>query len=252
MHNAAFDHFGIDARYELCDLEADKVAEFVAAVRSGPWLGFQITAPYKQAVIEYLDDVEHDAAAIGAVNSVLRRDDGALVGFNTDAAGFRSAAERELGVQFAGISAVVAGAGGAARAVVHSLVAGRAAAVTVGNRTASRAQRLAADFGDPVFAVEYGVAFDEALGRAGLAVNTTTVGMMSPGVVFDVAPLPGAAAVCDLVYEPIQSQLLRLARARGLAATNGLGMLVAQAELAFERWTGIAGAGTVMRDAISR
>lgn len=252
MHNAAFEHFGVDAGYELRDLGPDDLAEFVAEVREGPWLGFQATAPYKQAVIEYLDEVESDAATIGAVNSVLRQADGALVGFNTDAAGFRLAAERELGVRFSGISAVVAGAGGAARAVVHALVSGGAEAVVVGNRTVVRAQTLAADFGDPVQAVDFGFAFDDALGRAGLAVNATTVGMMTPGAAFDVVPLPGTAVVYDLVYEPIESELLQRARARGLRTANGLGMLVAQAEIAFERWTGIPGAGSVMRGAISR
>jgi len=252
MHNAAFEHFGVEARYGLRDLEPDNLATFVAEVREGPWLGFQVTAPFKQAVMEHLDDVEGDAAAIGAVNSVLRGDDGLLVGFNTDATGFQRAAERELGVRFSGISAVVAGAGGAGRAVVHALVSNGAEAVVVGNRTGLRAQALAADFGPPARAVDLGAAFDDELGRAGLAVNATTVGMMSPGVAFDVAPLPDTAVVYDLVYEPIESELLRRARARGLAAANGLGMLVAQAEIAFERWTGIPGAGLVMRQSISR
>jgi shikimate dehydrogenase len=250
MHNAAFAHFGIDARYESRDLEADDVAPFVAEVRSGPWLGFQVTAPYKQVIIEHLDEVERDAAAIGAVNSVERRGDRALVGFNTDAPGFRVAAERELGLGFAGITAVVAGAGGAARAVVHALVAGGAAAVTVGNRTAGRAERLAADFGAAVRGVGYGTAFDGALATACLAVNATTVGMLAPGTAFDVRMLPGTAAVYDLVYQPAESELLRRARERGLRVANGLGMLVAQAELAFARWTGRPGAGEVMRKAL--
>ncbi len=252
MHNAAFNHWGIDARYELHDLEPEELDGFVAEVREGGWLGFQITAPYKQTVMEYVDEVEPDATAIGAVNSVLRQAGGGLVGFNTDTTGFRRAAEGELGIQFSGIRAVVAGAGGAARAVVHALLAGGADAVTVGNRTLSRAQALAAQFGAPVRAVDLGTAFHDELDRADLAVNATTVGMMTPGAAFDVTPLPGTAAVYDLVYEPAESELLARARARGLSAANGLGMLVSQAETAFERWTGIPGTGSVMRAAISR
>lgn len=251
MHNAAFDHFGIDARYERRDLELEGLPAFVSEVRGEDWLGFQVTTPYKQAIMEYLDDIEVDARRIGAVNSVLLRDDGALVGFNTDAPGFRRAAEGELGIRFAGMTAVVAGAGGAARAVVSALVSSRAEAVTVGNRTVSRAADLAADFGDSVAGVGLGAPFDEALSRADVAVNATTVGMMTPGVAFDVTALPTTAAVYDLVYEPIESELLQHARACRLQAANGLGMLIAQAEIAFERWTNIPDAGSVMRRAIN-
>lgn len=251
MHNAAFNHFGVDATYELRDLELEELPDFVAEVSDGPWLGFQVTAPHKQAVIEYLDQLESDAATIGAVNSVLLRDDHALVGFNTDAPGFRRAVEGELGIRFEGVTAVVAGAGGAARAVVSALVSSGAEAVTVGNRTLSRAVDLAADFGDSVVGVGLGAPFDGALSRAGLAVNATTVGMITSGAAFDVAALPAAAAVYDLAYEPIESELLQQARARGLPAANGLGMLIAQAEIAFERWTGIPDAGSVMREALA-
>jgi shikimate dehydrogenase len=249
MHNAAFDLFGVDAEYELRDLEPEDVAAFVGEARGEEWLGFQVTAPYKQLVIEQLDEVEDDAEAIGAVNSVVRRDDGGLTGFNTDAPGFQRAAESELGIRFAGINAAVAGAGGAARAVVHALVSAGAESVTVGNRTASRAAAFAADFG--VTGVALGGAFERALGVVELAVNATTVGMHSPGAAFDVRTLPESAVVYDLVYEPPLSELLGAAKGRGLRTANGLGMLIAQAEIAFEEWTGIPDAGPVMRAAVS-
>lgn len=250
MHNAAFVHFGIDAEYELREPAPSELAEFFAEVRRPDWLGFQVTAPYKQAVMEHLDEIEAGAVAIGAVNSGLRRDDGTLVGFNTDAPGFRRAVEEELGVAFPGITVAVAGAGGAARAIVYAAVSAGAGAVSVGNRTASRALDLAAEFGDPVRATGLDAAFHEALRRVDLVINATTVGMASAGVPFDVDALPGSAAVFDLVYVPPETELLRRARSRGLPAANGLGMLVAQAEIAFERWTGIAGAGPVMRAAL--
>jgi shikimate dehydrogenase len=248
MHNAAFDHFGVDARYELRDLELPDVVRFVEEARGESWLGFQITAPYKQVVMEHLDDIESDAAAIGAVNSVARRADGSLAGFNTDAPGFRRAAEGELGIEIPGITAAVAGAGGASRAVVHALVTADAERVIVGNRTRSRAVELAEHF--DVEGVGSADEFERALGDADLAVNATTVGMNSSGLPFGVATLPETAAVYDLVYEPPETELLVLARRRGLRTANGLGMLVAQAEIAFERWTGIAGAGPVMRAAL--
>jgi shikimate dehydrogenase len=251
MHNAAFEHFGFDAVYELHDLEGDEVAGFVAGTRGDDWLGFQVTAPYKQMVVGHLDEIEDGARRIGAVNSVLRDPERGLVGFNTDAPGFRRAAEAELGVRFDGLSAMVAGAGGAARAVVDALVEGGAVSVTVGNRTPARASELAAEFGPRVRGVELDGAFAAALGDGDLAVNATTVGMHSPGVAFDVDALPPTAAVYDLVYEPAETELLAAARARGLRTANGLGMLVAQAEIAFERWTGIPDAGPVMRASVS-
>ena len=248
MHNAAFHHFGIDATYELHDLEPETLPSFIEETRADEWLGFQVTAPYKQVVVEHLDDIEAGARRIGAVNSVLRDDRGRLVGFNTDAPGFRRAAQRELGIPFRGITAVVAGAGGAARAVIHALIDAGAGSVTVGNRTASRAEGVAHDFG--VHAVPLDAEFDAALGEADLAVNATTVGMHSPGAAISVDALPDTAAVYDLVYEPAETELLGAARARGLRAANGLGMLVAQAEIAFERWTGVPDAGAVMRAAL--
>lgn len=251
MHNAAFRHFAIDARYELRELEAAQVPGFVAEARANAWLGFQVTAPYKQVVMEHLDEIENGARQIGAVNSVIRREDGNLVGFNTDAPGFQRAAEAELGIRFSGLRVAVAGAGGVARAVVHALVTAGAERVTICDLIASRASDLAADYGDSVQAVDLGTAFEDSLRDVGFVVNATTVGMIEPGVSFDPAALPESAVVFDLVYTPPETELLHRTRARGLPATNGLGMLVAQAEIAFERWTGTAGAGLVMRAALT-
>ncbi len=250
MHNAAFKHFSIDARYELHDLAPDEVGSFIALARDESCIGFQVTAPYKQIVIEHLDEIESGAKRIGAVNSVLRGEDGSLVGFNTDAPGFRRAAESELDIRFSGLRAAVVGAGGASRAVIHALVAADAEQVTICNRTASRAADLANHFGPTVRAVEVGTAFERSLHQADLAVNATTVGMITPGAAFDPAVLPGSAVVYDLVYNPPETKLLRESRALGLAAANGLGMLVAQAEIAFERWTGVPDAGPVMLAAL--
>lgn len=250
MHNAAFDHFGIDARYELRDVSLEQVPGFVDEARGADWLGFQVTTPHKRIVMELLDQIEHDAGQIGAVNTVLRREDGSLAGHNTDAEGFRRAVENELELGLSDLSVCVGGAGGAARAGVHALVVAGAGDITVGNRTWERARALAEDFGPSVRGAGFGAAFDEALTEADLAVNATTVGMIEPGVAFDVGSLPPTAAVFDLVYDPSESELLRRARARGLRVANGLGMLVSQAEIAFERWTGVADAGPVMRAAL--
>jgi shikimate dehydrogenase len=251
MHNAAFEHFSIDARYELREMEPEAIPSFVLETRREDWLGFQVTAPYKQIVMEHLDEIEDGALQIGAVNSVLRREGGSLVGFNTDAPGFRRAAEGELNIRFSGLRVAVAGAGGVARAVVNALVSAGAGSVVICDIEPSRAADLAVEFGEPVRSVDVGSDFEESLHRVDFAVNATTVGMIQPGVAFDPGALQDSAVVFDLVYNPPESELLRQTRARGLPATNGLGMLVAQAEIAFERWTGIKGSGPTMRSALA-
>lgn len=259
MHNAAFAAAGIDARYELMEVEPEQLEAAVADARGPGWLGLGVTAPYKRRVAELVDEVEADAAAIGAVNNVVRTADGRLVGFNSDAPGFRVAAEQAMGRSLAGTEVVVAGAGGAAHAVVYACLAGRARRVTIGNRTLASAVALAERFagvaaavGATITAIGLGdPALTDALRAADLAVNATTVGMVDPGTTISVEALPGWATVFDLVYVPPETALLRAARARGLRAANGSEMLVAQAEIAFERWTGVGGMGPVMREAVA-
>jgi len=256
MHNAAFAAAGIDARYELLELEPDAVEAAVGAVRGAEWLGLQVTAPYKRLVAGLCDEVEPAAETIGAVNSVLRTAGGQLVGFNTDAPGFRAAVELAMGRPLAGTDIVVAGAGGAAHAVVFACLDAGARRVTIGNRTVASAEALARRFGEigggSISAVALdGPLFVDALGTADLAVNATTVGMLDPGATIDVAQLRAEATVFDLVYVPPETALLRAARARGLRAANGSEMLIQQAAIAFERWTGLAGMADVMRRAAS-
>ena len=257
MHDAAFDAAGIDARYVLMELEPEQVGPTVDAARAGDeWLGLGVTAPYKRAVAELVDEVEPDAAAIGAVNNVIRTEDGRLIGINTDAPGFRAGVERAMGRSLAGASVVVAGAGGAAHAVVHALRTAGAGRITIGARAPGVAVAMADRFsGVGTSGRLEGVALDgqgfaEGLAAADLAVNATTVGMVDPGMTIDVDRLPESATVFDLVYVPAETPLLAAARARGLRAANGSEMLVAQAAIAFERWTGVGGMDEVMRAAV--
>jgi len=161
-----------------------------------------------------------------------------------------------MGRPLTGAEVVVAGAGGAAHAVVYACLAAGARHVTIGNRTAAAAAELAArmagagegsvsgtGLGDPVFG--------SALASADLAVNATTVGMLDPGVTLPVNVLRPDATVFDLVYVPAETPLLVAARARGLRAANGSEMLIAQAASAFERWTGVGGMADVMREAVA-
>jgi shikimate dehydrogenase len=256
MHDAAFDACGIDARYVLREIEPEEVEGVVASARGDAWLGLGVTAPYKRVVADLLDRVEDDARAIGAVNNVVRTADGHLVGFNSDAPGFRAGVELAMGRPLDGADVVVAGAGGAAHAVVHALLTAGVARVTVGNRSVAGARalldRFASDGHGARLATELdGDAFRQALGSADVAVNATTVGMIDPGMTIPVDRLPAHATVFDLVYVPAETPLLAAARARGLRAANGSEMLIAQAAIAFERWTGIGGMAGVMRAAVA-
>jgi len=256
MHDAAFAAAGIDARYELLEIEADEVEGVVREAHGPGWLGLGVTAPYKQVVAGLCDDVDAEAVTIGAVNNAVRTADGRLVGFNTDAPGFRAAVELAMGRPLAGADVVIAGAGGAAHAVAFACLDAGARRVTLGNRSIGRAQELAHRFagvgsGRVAAAALGNPAFLAALRTADLAVNATTVGMVDRGMTIEVEMLPEDATVFDLVYVPAETPLLQAARARGLRAANGSEMLIAQAAIAFERWTGVGGMAGVMREAVA-
>jgi shikimate dehydrogenase len=256
MHDAAFAAAGIDARYELLELEPEAVEGAVRAARGRQWLGLQVTAPYKRLVAGLCDEVETDATTIGAVNSLARTPEGRLVGFNTDAPGFRAGVELAMGRPLAGVDVVVAGAGGAAHAVAFACLAAGSRRVTIGNRSPAAAVALAQRLGGVGIGSVTAAALDDlsfaaALHSADLAVNATSVGMLSPGMTIAVDALPPGATVFDLVYVPPETDLLRAARARGLRAANGSEMLIQQAAIAFERWTGVSGMADVMREAVA-
>jgi shikimate dehydrogenase len=256
MHNAAFDAAGIDARYELLEIDEEEVEPTVRRAHDPDWLGLGVTAPYKKVVAGLVDEVEDEARTIGAVNNVVRTDDWRLVGFNSDAPGFRAGVELAMGRPLEGTEVVVAGAGGAAHAVVFACLSAGARSVTIGNRSIAGASALAERFAGLGPTAPQPVALDapafvDALHSADLAVNATTVGMIDPGMTIPVAELPAGATVFDLVYVPPETPLLRAARARGLRVANGSEMLIHQAAIAFERWTGVRGMADVMREAVA-
>jgi shikimate dehydrogenase len=255
MHNAAFAAAGIDGEYVLAEIDEDDVPGAVAAARGPEFLGLGVTAPYKPVVAGLVDEVEGDARAIGTVNNVVRTDDGRLIGFNSDAPGFRAGVELAMGRPLAGADVVVVGAGGAAHAIVFACLLAGARRVSVANRTVATAEALLKRFAGVGAGERVAVSIDgqdmvDALHAAELAVNATTVGMVDPGSAFNVELLPPRATVFDLVYVPAETPLVAMARERGLRAANGSEMLIAQAAIAFERWTGVGGMSDVMRSAV--
>ncbi len=244
MHRAALRAVGLEGSYRLLETPPGELESRVMEVRRA-YRGVNVTVPHKVAVMPYLDAVSPEAQAIGAVNTIVN-EAGRLIGHNTDAPGFARALEA-AGVTARGMWAVVLGAGGAARAVVYALVQA-GARVRVANRTFARAAALAEAFGAEAVPFE-GPAFAQAVRAADLLVNATSVGLNDPNA----SPIPEGVwprvAVVDIVYNPLETRLLREARAAGLVAVDGLGMLVWQGALAFELWTGRKAPVAAMRAA---
>lgn len=260
MHAAAFAATGIDAEYRALDVPPADLERAVEALREAAYLGANVTVPHKQAVAALVDEVDDEARAIGAVNTVVKQ--GArLLGCNTDAPGFVAALEED-GFDPAGTSCLVLGAGGAARAVVWAL-ARAGAEVRVANRGEERAKDLVTDLTRsglrrpaPSWIANRDVA--AAIADVDLLVNTTSVGMAGgpapDGVPLpndaDFRGLPASALVVDLVYRPALTPLLARARELGLRHRNGVPMLVWQGALAFEAWTGVRAPVAAMRAAV--
>jgi shikimate dehydrogenase len=250
MHNAAFDALHLPWRYDLLPTPPDEVEARLKGLASKGYRGVNVTVPHKQAVMLYLAGMSDAARAIGAVNTIVVQPDG-LIGHNTDGDGFL-AALREGHFEPAGRRALVLGAGGAARAVVYGLLQA-GCAIAIHNRTPKRAARLVCALRDMGFEAAAAGALSELdLASFDLLVNSTSVGMwpeMEGSSWPDTLPLPAKWTVFDLVYNPPETRLLARARAAGLQAIGGLGMLVHQGALAFEMWTGCVPPLDVMRRA---
>jgi shikimate dehydrogenase len=248
LHKAALEAAGLEGEYSLYPVAPDDragLAALAGRLRSGELSGLNVTIPHKANVIPLVDSLTDGAASIGAVNTLYMKD-GALIGHNTDAPGFMKDLARFLGQsEPTRRKAVVLGSGGGARAVVHALVGGgwdvTVAAVLMDQAEALVASLAAGPGGSLLRALPTGPgSLAPILDEIDLLVNASPVGM-SPQTGESPWPaglaLPPGAAVYDLVYNPRETRLVREARAAGLRAVTGLGMLVEQAALSFECWT---------------
>lgn len=257
IHNAAFAHLGLRARYELWPTPAAGLAARVASLRAEHILGANVTLPHKVTVLELLDRRDPEVSAIGAANTIIREADGTLTGANTDAPAFLASLREDGGYEPAGQTAVILGASGAARAAAVALVGAGVARLFVVNRTPERAEALLGDVlaaasADPLL---FALTPDDAeladvLASAGLVVNATSLGWHGDEMPLPAELLPPGALVFDLVYRP--TRLLQAAAERGARPLDGAGMLVRQAALAFERWTGLPAPLAVMRAAMKQ
>ena len=258
MHEAAFTALGMDAVYARFPVPPDQLAEAVRGLAARGVEGANVTVPHKQRVMGLLDEVEASARAIGAVNTLVR-DAERWIGANTDAPGFvRSVVE--AGFEPAGRTVVVVGAGGAARAVVMGLAEAGASSVTVAARRLEQAEALIADLRVAAGEAELGAVslgeLPSPLARADLLVQATSATLYGGEAAETFArslplqALPEHAVVTDLVYTPRTTTVMAAAEARGLRTIDGLGMLLYQGVLSFERWTGSSAPVAAMRAAL--
>ncbi|MDX1934267.1 MAG: shikimate dehydrogenase [Capsulimonadales bacterium] len=256
MHNAAFADLGLDWVYVPFAVAPKSVGQALEGVRALNIVGVNVTVPLKERVLPYLDSCSESARAIGSVNTIVHRE-GRLHGESTDGPGFLAA------LHHAGLPvrpqtrAVVLGAGGSARAVIRALLEA-GAHVIVANRTPNRAADLVRAVTDglpdphiDLTALEE-PALRNALENADLLVNTTSVGMAphTEEVLPVPATLPGRLLVVDLIYNPIETRLLRQARESGCRTQNGIEMLVRQGAISFRHWTGREPSIDRMREAV--
>jgi shikimate dehydrogenase len=236
IHKYWLRSFGIDGDYRIEAVEPAAFADFIAGLAARGYRGANVTIPHKEQALA-LSTPDARARAVGAANT-LYFDGGKLCSTNTDVEGFINNLDASAPGWDATEDVLVLGAGGSSRAVIFGLIERGIRRVHLANRTVSRTHLLADQFGAQVQPLAWD-AIDTVLPRAGLLVNTTSLGMKGqPPLAIDVSLLPARAAVADLVYVPLETDLLKAAKACGLKTADGLGMLLHQAVRGFELWFG--------------
>lgn len=256
MFNAAFRKLGMDSIYIAVKVPPRLLAAAVEIVKSLEVRGFNVTIPHKISIMKYLDSLDRSAEDVEAANTVVNKN-GKLVGYNTDGAGALMALQEKVG-KVNGKKVVVLGAGGAARAIVHSLISA-GAEVTVANRTQKNAEALATivekKTGKKVSVIPLDKKIlKESIANADILINATSVGMR-PNVnktLVTARMLHPDLLVNDIVYKPLKTRLLKEAELAGAKTLDGLGMLINQAALAFKLWTGKDPPIEVMREAAEK
>ncbi|MCD6358682.1 MAG: shikimate dehydrogenase [Dehalococcoidia bacterium] len=244
FQQAAFDYCGLNVRYSLCEVESPKLAEVVGKLRLPSSLGANVTVPHKEAVIPFIDELDGLASRIGAVNTIVHRDN-KLVGYNTDASGFLRALRSDGHFEPKDKVAVVLGAGGVSRAVSFALIDAGVKSLALIEQDIRRAELLAlalASLGVKVRTASSDGNLSGILQDCDLLVNCTPVGMKSSSSEgrspIDIKLIPAGALVYDVVYIPSETRLMQDARSVGADILGGLTMLVYQGAAAFELWTG--------------
>jgi shikimate dehydrogenase len=240
LHGYWLRHYGIAGEYTKEAVPPEEIDIFLKRLAARGYAGANVTLPHKAAALAAADVVEDAARAVGAANTLWFDADGRLHATNTDSFGFMTHLAKEApDWNAARRPVVVLGAGGAAKAIVHGLLEAGAGKILLTNRTREHAESIAAASGPEVVVVPWDDR-DTALAGCGLLVNTTSLGLMGkPKLTIDLTALPRDAVVADIVYNPLETELLAAARERGNPCVDGLGMLLYQAVPGFERWFGV-------------
>jgi shikimate dehydrogenase len=246
FQQAAFDHCGLQARYDLWDTPEDELVARISGLREPRILGANVTIPHKQQVLRMVDSVDQTVDLAGAANTIVNRS-GHLEAFNTDVGGFARALAAGLGYNPTGRRAVLLGAGGTARAVIAALAAEGAESILVLNRSTERARNLVDEFAGRVRPQLESGPLDEGVQARirdrNLVINCTSVGLAGSPLAgqapIAVDALPPGAVVVDVIANPVETPLLAAARRRGHTTLGGLPMLVHQGALSFQLWTGL-------------
>ena len=256
MQNAAIEALGLDFIYVPFAVPADGLFAAVQGLRNLGVAGFNVTIPFKTAIIPYLDKLSPEAELMGAVNTVNREGD-FLVGYNTDGAGLLRSLVEDLAFTPQGANVLILGAGGAARGAIAALCKAGVESVTIANRTRNKGEELLSRFKSVFPQVKFALSSLDVFGSPDLLhgidliVNTTSVGMNNTSFDgLDISLMTPSTRIYDMVYAPLETPLLKAAKAMGLKTANGIGMLVAQGEIAFAVWTGCAPPSGLMKSCL--
>ncbi|MDA5557365.1 shikimate dehydrogenase [Shimia sp. MMG029] len=239
LHGHWLKKYEISGHYIPMEVAADDLEDVLRAMPRMGFVGCNVTLPHKERVVQFVDQITDRATLIGAVNTLIFRSDGSIMGDNTDGYGFiENLRDGAPDWRAENGAAVVLGAGGAARAVVASLLDAGVPEILITNRTRVRAERLREDFGARVKVIEW-VQAGNILEEAATLVNTTSLGMAGKSELrIPMDGLRSETVVTDLVYNPLVTNFLKTAQERGCVTVDGLGMLLHQAVPGFERWFG--------------
>ena len=241
IHNFWLKKYGINCSYEAIEVKENKLEKFFKNLSKEGFAGVNVTVPYKEKVSEYLDKLSEKAIKIGAVNTVIVKKDGSLFGDNTDSYGFIENLKDQQPITKKvnkNDIAVVLGAGGAARAIIVALLDAGFLSIKIVNRTRKNAENVVEYLGGTIEVVDWNDRND-VIENAVILVNTTTLGMKGePALDIRLNKLPCTAVVVDIVYSPLETELLKKAKFNGNPTVNGIGMLLHQARPAFESWFG--------------
>ena len=239
IHNHWLKTYGLEGLYEKRQVEPENLSAFIKNLSNNGYVGCNVTIPHKETAIQYVTEIDAIVRKTGSLNTIYIQDN-VLKATSTDGEGFYQNLKTTIpGFNMFGKTVVIIGAGGSARAVIERLIRADVAKLYIINRTQARAEELATLFGPKVIP-SHTSTLPKLLTATDLLINTTSQGMMGqPELEIELNSLPASAIVADLIYVPLKTKLIKAAEARGLRAVGGLGMLLHQAVVGFEKWFGV-------------